>query len=609
MIMKRLLLLFIIVANSVLLSAETICHTGGNYDDQLHGYEEHFGRYRVRVFFHIIRTADGGGYDSFPVEDIQLCIQRLNNDYQFATFADITFDYAGMDYIDNTEYYNMTSYENLYFSNLMTTNRHPDAIDVYLLPTNTSIAGIAEGIPGTALVIGGSIDFVILGSSSVLSHEMGHCLGLFHTFHGSPSESYHSCPELVGSNSTTCGDYVSDTEADPFPLYDHMIGCFWNNVDVTDANGNYYHPDPCQIMADVPANCMHTLTEVQGYRVRTHINNTPILTKRITPNVAYVQNRQFFENGEEIIMAFDSVVAGKNVTSGTIGDVIVPSGGNVSFQARDKIVLKPGFKVNYGGKFLANTNDLPAPNYIPEKHRAYPDHYIPMLENSSWTEIYHNTGDLHARAAVYKNAGDSIFEGKNYRIIKERLLFIDEPTIYPHEEILLFYEDIENKRVYIYDNFYKRDRLLYDFSIQLGDRLPCDRSTPEVYSEFILKDISTIENSGYTRHRYTFVHESDSIIWIEGIGNYCDFARPYFIKHDAKRILCVQKDNETVYDTGSFLNKTCEGVNQIYDDLTSHQAVESVNCETHSARKILRDGQLLIECDGKTYTAQGIKVE
>lgn len=44
-------------------------------------------------------------------------------------------------------------------------------------------------------------------------------------------------------------------------------------------------------------------------------------------------------------------------------------------------------------------------------------------------------------------------------------------------------------------------------------------------------------------------------------------------------------------------------VNRAPSDITNIPSDVSI------ARKILRDGQLFIECDGKTYNAQGIKVE
>ena len=54
--------------------------------------------------------------------------------------------------------------------------------------------------------------------SHIISHEMGHVLFLWHTHHGTYPEGGdpNQCMELVdGSNSTICGDYISDTPADP----------------------------------------------------------------------------------------------------------------------------------------------------------------------------------------------------------------------------------------------------------------------------------------------------------------------------------------------------------------------------------------------------------
>ena len=79
------------------------------------------------------------------------------------------------------------------------------------------------------MVLGQSSEFWVSGSywkspnnpltrSHVISHEMGHVLYLWHTHHGTFNEGGNDnpCPELVnGSNSATCGDYVTDTPADP----------------------------------------------------------------------------------------------------------------------------------------------------------------------------------------------------------------------------------------------------------------------------------------------------------------------------------------------------------------------------------------------------------
>jgi len=607
--MKRLLLILYVIVHCILISGETSCHAGGNFANAISGISPGIGAFRVRVFFHIIRTSNGTGAYCFSSNNIQSCIQRLNNDYYFATMSDITFDYAGMDYIDNTDFYNITSYDSFEAQNLFNTNRHPDAIDVYLLPTESSIAGYANGIPGTALAVGGNYYGMALGSSSVLSHEIGHCLGLFHTFHGGTDEPY-GLIDYVHSNSLIRGDYVADTEADPFRLYDQIVACAWFNTTYTDANGLLYMPDVSQIMADVPSECMNTLTFGQGNRIRTHITSQQSLQDRLTQRVAFVQNRQFAGNGEEIIMANDSIIAGYNVTSGTNGNVVIPSGGNVTFQAGKKLYFRPGFKVNLGANFLAKVDALPMLNRsnLPTKY-ASSDDYIPFLGNTSWTTIYHNMNDSHAWAYVSQYVGDSIINEKHYKMIKHYYLSMENPTLFPTNEPSLIYEDVNNRRVYAYDNYYDTDILMYDFSIQVGDRFPHDITAPESWSDFVLVDISPIENSGYTRKQYTFVHESDTIVWIEGIGNYNCFFSPQFVKNDAMRVLCVHKDDKTIYDTGSFSGWSCGDVDQTLDDLLATESVHVIPIDSPSAIKFIgNDNQIYIIRNNRTYTLTGKSV-
>ena len=52
------------------------------------------------------------------------------------------------------------------------------------------------------------------------------------------------CKEFVdGSNSTTCGDYISDTPADPYK----WSGCSYVGTDL-DEHGQRYAPDPSNYM-------------------------------------------------------------------------------------------------------------------------------------------------------------------------------------------------------------------------------------------------------------------------------------------------------------------------------------------------------------------------
>ena len=80
----------------------------------------------------------------------------------------------------------------------------------------------------------------------VIAHEMGHCLGLFHTHHGTAINDYAEGgnPEYVnGSNSLQAGDFIEDTPADPceWDIWGRYCGTG------TDANGDIYNPSPINL--------------------------------------------------------------------------------------------------------------------------------------------------------------------------------------------------------------------------------------------------------------------------------------------------------------------------------------------------------------------------
>lgn len=614
--MKRWSLSVIALMLVCIANAQYFCATDeSRYEDRLSNrglsFVQYEGPYYVRVFFHIIKKEDGTGEYSFPESELPSCMQMLNS--AFAAH-NIYFDYAGMDYIYNTLYYNMSSmnllsYTHLYDS-VINTNVHDDAIDVYLFRTNTEMGGKACGIPARALIIGGQgNDGIYYASSHVLSHEMGHCLGLYHTFHGGISEQSNGCAELVnGSNCTICGDFVCDTPADPFPLFEHIDSttCLWFNDNYKDANGHLYNPDTKQIMAYVPPSCMTHFSDGQGDRMRAHIATEQILQDRTTPTIVYIQNQTFFGNSIDVLTARDSIVAGHHITTGNTGDVIVLSGADVTFEAGDGIILKPGFRVNQGAKFQAIVRNMIYPNEVASRHDEQNNTYLPLLENTLWTHVacYFESP---ITASFYQNIKDTLIEGKNYTFVKMSVADVENAVVYPDNNPsithMYFYEDVANRRVFKYDPFEKIDVLWYDFSLQVGDTLPGNRN-------YILNEISPIENTGYTRNQYTFVHGSDSIVWIEGIGNYTDFLSPNALKrHNKSRILCVRKNDETVYETGKFLDFfSCDDINNMFQENIETE-IDRPYIGSSSASKIIRDGQIFILRGDKTYTLQGQEVK
>ena len=601
-VMKRTLFLLLNILHILLCTAQSFCYNDGyEYENLLANGRTSFvnysGPYHVRVYFHIIRMTNGSGEYAFQETDISSCLEILNDDY---APHNIFFDYAGMDYIDNTIFYGMDEMQDSYFDALINTNIHEDAIDIYLLPTSGSIGGRASSIPGRALAVGGTMDGVSMGISHILSHEMGHCLGLFHTFHGGEREP-SGCAELVdGTNCTDCGDFLCDTPADPFPLFGYVNSmCEWENNMVRDRNGDLYTPDTHQIMAYVSPLCMEHFSNGQGERMRAHITTQQILQNRLTPSVVYLQNQLFDGGGIEVITAYDSVVAGFNVTSGNMGNVIIQPNTDITFKAGKKIVLNGGVFICQGARFKAEVETM-SPNYSRTKKDSITNDYMPLLNNTQWISMSYGF-EPPVVATILKQIGDTLIDGKIYSIIKTSYVNVDNAiNMHSNGKHRYLYEDVLMKQIYEYDQYTKKNILLYDFSLEVGDTMFSN-------TKYRLSDISYVNNSGYTRKQYTFTHTSlsDSIIWIEGIGNNIDLFNPTAINcPEISRIVCVQNIYETVYNTGDFRGYTCDDI----DAIPELQEIDTIGLSS-LVTKVLRNGQVLILRNGKTYTMQGQEVK
>jgi len=165
----------------------------------------------IPVYVHVIRTSSGGGGVSSGAINSQIGV--LNDAYAGSGFI---FDHVATDVTDNSSWYSM--------GHGSTAERDckealrdggPDALNMY-------VAGIGGGLLGWATFPSDFnrsplMDGVVLlneslpgGSASPYNegdtgtHEVGHWLGLYHTFQGG----------CKGS-----GDYVGDTEPERSPAY------------------------------------------------------------------------------------------------------------------------------------------------------------------------------------------------------------------------------------------------------------------------------------------------------------------------------------------------------------------------------------------------------
>ena len=192
--------------------------------------------YTLNIYIHVIRSYSGVGFNKEEVA--QTVITNLNGYY---ASAKINFYLLGSDYIDSDRYNNSTL---SIYKEICKQNSHNNAIDIYVLSSGknwNNTTGIANGIVSSACVIQSTYY-----TETTVPHELGHCFGLYHTHHGTAKDSEGGKAELVnGSNSATAGDYMTDTPADPceWNIFGEYIGTG------TDANGDFYNPDPKNLMS------------------------------------------------------------------------------------------------------------------------------------------------------------------------------------------------------------------------------------------------------------------------------------------------------------------------------------------------------------------------
>lgn len=246
----------------------------------------------VTIYIHVIRRDDGTGGQS-PSDVIQI-LANLNsafNPYQ------IYFHWDNFtDYIDNTSLYEMP------LTSVWGINPHSDGIDIYLYSDEyefftTTGAGVADPLPDSSRLI--TVGYYLdengleksIAKSFVLAHEIGHELYLWHTHHGTfpedPNDDPFQCPELPnGSNSAGCGDYITDTPADPKMNFatetDHST-CIWTSS----INNSPFNPDEKNIMAYTFPDCMEYFTFHQSRRMKNamaslaHLKNLSIYNSSI----------------------------------------------------------------------------------------------------------------------------------------------------------------------------------------------------------------------------------------------------------------------------------------------------------------------------------------
>ena len=365
----------------------------------------------IKLYLHAIRQVDGTGGQS------DVAIQTALDNLAAAFNPHNLFFIPACEIIDipvsAQEYTDFEFYCELFYDPAYSQYHHTDGISIFFgvddtvqdsNPETQNNGGVAINIPGKALWVAGrwtaTFDNPPCILTAVFPHEVGHCLGLWHTHHGTVKESTVPCEgngglypnqncELVNeyianvdeSNfESDNGDFVRDTEADPSGWLPgttcdnatFVLGssgaCFSSSEDfencpppsfvcTVDANGDLYTPAARNIMSrNFNISCRDEISTGQGLRIHKLIDNNEgnmqdclINPIEISQNTIWTTSNTG-NNGE--IEINDNIIVKSGAT------FTISSGVTVRFAANTKIVVEPNAFLVLEGRLTNRSCDL-----------------------------------------------------------------------------------------------------------------------------------------------------------------------------------------------------------------------------------------------------------
>jgi len=245
------------------------CGTDSGYSDPLADlgivwpYPHDMNSACVKIFVHDLIRSDGSG--AMPEADLNGALEEMASAYEG---IGISFHILGLETVIVPTAY--LDFPWTWFQLIYLINAHEDAVDIYFLDPNWGKGGQASEVPGKALLI--------LGHSTTdggLIHEMGHCLGLYHTYNDNICSDYPVGYPFGTPDCENCGDLVCDTPAQmdfTAPGYYDYSTCSFTPLFWEEYGPWGYNPDPTNYMSYF-FGCWDHFTQGQVNRIYAALEN------------------------------------------------------------------------------------------------------------------------------------------------------------------------------------------------------------------------------------------------------------------------------------------------------------------------------------------------
>ena len=294
-------------------------------------------QYIMKIFVHVIAN-DNGLLRAVADSSV---FRQLENMRQFYAPQNICFILAGIEQINSTDLNtHNTSTEEAELLPFMV----PGVLNIFihrdLFDSKGSLNGMAYQIPNYYMSVSAAA-IESIDNRSTTAHEMGHCLGLYHTF-----ETAFGTEEIPRAgaclNCSTTGDLLCDTEADPHSdTYDTgnwiTADCDFIGTRTRDCLGTTYtyNMNPHNIMAYGRRACRDVFTSGQGSRARAIINLNAFLTNRIAAEDLNVTSSSNISSGITNYVA-------RNTVQISAPSFVVSNTARLNLVSTGSVVLMPG---------------------------------------------------------------------------------------------------------------------------------------------------------------------------------------------------------------------------------------------------------------------------